>query len=647
MTITNLTSFPFKSEAMLKKLIILAGIIVVVIIGVVIYAASNANSLIAQYKPELEKAASQAVGSPVTLGQLSVSIFPTTKVEVAELQVGSKEKLSLKNFYLALGLMDLLRGQLTIKKIGVSNPEIVIRKVGDQLFIPGVPTAKENTQEANAAAPAAKQSAGGASAGSPLKVAVQGLEVSNASITIDDRDAGKIKLARDFDLATRIELEGKTISLPSLEIDGKVLESTLSVKGSSSFGENGSKNTLSGSLRSLTAAELTRILNAFKVALPVKIDGSLGSEFGIRGTGSAPELTAKTDLSAFGLVGSGYSKSIGKKLIAAVDAKVSQLSPLVVNSSTKLDIEELNVGPTYLANLTGSLKANMSGTSLTASSDDLALNLGKEPVKITLAAETSPGDVELKQLKIAGFGGDTTLAASIFGNDLKSVLKIANVQINQLINAVLPALPLPVKGTVNSVGATVSGRMGDQLMNSLTGPLTAELGAFTIEGFNLLGKVLSELKKAPMLSSAEVGAEHKADVESKDTKFTGATLDAFLSNGELQIRSARAESTLFNAGFNGVVGLNGAINLKGLFILERPITMALTASAKDTAKFANENGQLEIPVIIKGQGSDISVLPDIEALMKSAAGKALQQQAGKALNRLLGGKSKGGSLFGF
>jgi hypothetical protein len=189
--------------------------------------------------------------------------------------------------------------------------------------------------------------------------------------------------------------------------------------------------------------------------------------------------------------------------------------------------------------------------------------------------------------------------------------------------------------------------MGSDLMNSLTGPVTAELGEFTIEGFNLLGKVLSELKKAPMFGNAEVGAEHKAEVESSDTKFSGASLDAFLSNGELQIRTAKAGSTLFNASFNGVVGLNGAINLKGLFVLEKPITLALIRSAKDTAKFANPQGQLEIPVIIKGQGSDISVLPDIETLLRSAAGKAIQQEAGKALNRLLGGKSKGGSLFGF
>lgn len=632
---------------MLKKLIILAGLLVIAVVGVVVYAASNANSLIAQYKPDLEKAASEAVGSPVTLGELSVSIFPTTKVEVSELNVGAKEKLSLKNFYLSLGLMDLLRGQLTIKKIGVIKPEIVIRKVGDQLFIPGVPTGDGKSEAAPVASKNKAPEASSPSSGSPLKVAVQGLEVSGASVSIDDRDAGKINLAKDFDLATRIELEGKTISLPSLEVDGKILSSTLSVSGASSFGEAGSKNDLNGSLRGLSAAELTKVMNAFKIALPVKIDGALGTEFGVRGSGAKPELKVKADLTAFGLDGSGYSKSIGKRLVADIDAKVGQLTPLLVKSSTKLDIEQLNVGPTYIANLTGALNTEMNGSVIQASSDTLALNLGKEPVKINLAAFADGSNVDLKELVIDGFGGSTQVAAALMGNALKSTLKIGNIQINQLLNAALPAAPMPVKGTLNSVNATISGQMGSDLMNSLTGPITAELGAFTIEGFNLLGKVLSELKKAPMLSNAEVGAEHKAEVDSKDTKFTGASLDAFVNNGEIQIRSAKAGSTLFNANFNGVVGLGGAINLKGLFILEKPITVALTASAKDTAKFANQQGQLEIPVVIKGEGADVLVLPDIEALMKSAAGRVIQQEAGKALNRLLGGKSKSGGLFGF
>ncbi len=632
---------------MLKKVIIVVGILVLLVGGAIIYAASNANSLIAQYKPDLEKAASEAVGSPVTLGALNVSVFPSTKVEVSELTVGAKEKLSLKNFYLSLGLLDLLRGQLTIKKIGVQKPEIIIRKVGDQLFIPGVPSGDSANKQAPTTQPAAAKEAAPKSDASPLKIAVQGLEVTDAAVTLDDRDAGKIDISKNFNLDTSLTIDGSNITLPKLDVNGQVFSAPLKVNGTSTIGASDSTNSLNGSLTGLSAKEISKLLAAFKVALPVTLDGALSTNFEVHGKGSSPEVDLRADLSGFGVTGAAFSKAVGKRLIATSKVKVAQLSPLNVTSNTKLELEELSVPPTYVANLNGNISKSIAGSLIKVSSSDLNLNLGKEPVKIALDAELNGANTELKRMEISGFGGTTNLSASINGNALLAVSKIEQVQLDQLLAAALPATSLPLKGELKSFGASINGQLGNDLMNSLKGPINAELGSFKIEGFNLLGKILGELKKTPIFGNADVGAENKAEVESKDTSFTGATFDGYIADGEVQIRSARAASSLFSAFFTGTSSLAGAVNLKGTFILEKPVTAALTASAKDTAKFANANGQLEIPVVIKGQGSQIVVLPDIEAFLASAAGKAIQDQAGKALNRLLGGKSKRGGLFGF
>ena len=96
----------------MKRFIIYSVLVVILTVGgILLYAGMNASSLVAQYKPEIEKMASQALGTKVALGNLKTTIFPETEIVVDELLVGEKgsgETLSLKNLTVKVALAALL-----------------------------------------------------------------------------------------------------------------------------------------------------------------------------------------------------------------------------------------------------------------------------------------------------------------------------------------------------------------------------------------------------------------------------------------------------------------------------------------------------------------------------------------------------------
>ena len=53
-----------------------------------------------------------------------------------------------------------------------------------------------------------------------------------------------------------------------------------------------------------------------------------------------------------------------------------------------------------------------------------------------------------------------------------------------------------------------------------------------------------------------------------------------------------------------------------------------------------------MPLAISGTPANISVTPDVNRLLETAAGKALEEGAAKLLGKALGGGKKGG-IFGF
>ena len=210
-------------RAFMKKLLIIALILFLVLIGALFYLASNAQQLAEQYKPEIEKTASKALDATVSLGELSVSIFPTIKVGVAALSVkrdGNAKGLTLNNITLDVDTFALLGGTFVIDEFSISEPHITLIKENGLTSIEGLPASKKTKKTAPKTGPAPVKAEGtkAAAVSSALSFALNSFAIKDARVTFDDRDAKKLHEITDINLNSSVKLSESVIALPDTQL---------------------------------------------------------------------------------------------------------------------------------------------------------------------------------------------------------------------------------------------------------------------------------------------------------------------------------------------------------------------------------------------------------------------------------------------
>lgn len=114
----------------------LVGLLVLVVVGVHYFVDVNA------YKPQLEKAASKALGMEVKIGgPMGVDLFPSLHLTLGDVHLNNRgaDLASAKAVSLNLALIPLLYREVRIEKIGLKSPTIFIEKGADGNLNIGVP----------------------------------------------------------------------------------------------------------------------------------------------------------------------------------------------------------------------------------------------------------------------------------------------------------------------------------------------------------------------------------------------------------------------------------------------------------------------------------------------------------------------------
>jgi uncharacterized protein involved in outer membrane biogenesis len=89
------------------------------------------------YKPRLERAASEALGMEVRAGgRVGIAFFPGLQVRFSDVQIRNQgiEIVSAKEASLEIAFLPLLRKEVRIRKLGLLNPRISIKRVRDGVF---------------------------------------------------------------------------------------------------------------------------------------------------------------------------------------------------------------------------------------------------------------------------------------------------------------------------------------------------------------------------------------------------------------------------------------------------------------------------------------------------------------------------------
>ncbi len=623
---------------MKKKLLIVIASLATVLAATVLIVVYKLNDLVQGFRPQIEQQLSVALGSKVELGEISASLFPTCHLSVHEVKVlapdGRSTSMSLGSLTASVALRPLLSKKLDISNLEIQRPRITLIKDASGTSIQGLNMSPSSTKPAQ---PSQSSELSGQPSSSPtqLDIAVSRISVSDGELTIDDRVASKRTSVKDIDLTAGVEIQGNQINVPSLKL---------------SFAPSPLPQL------NFTGARISYAQESGKLSI-----GSIDASSDVGGIHAEGTLDTKTQSGVLSVSSKGIDlrKAAGLLKSAAPTLASMNITGTIATSlavtlaggqpSLKgpVTLKEINLdlpGPQKVRSLSGDINLQGSLTDLSVSTSTIKLSFQDAPLRVATTARVTSANVTVQALNVSGLGGETRLPATIQLNPPKAFSaqpSISSVSIEELLKVTKPDLSRSIAGTIVSAKGNFSGSTMGEVARSVNGAGDLLIKNAVLKGVNVPNLILSKVSNIPLLEGtlrSNIAPEHQKYFNDPDTKVAEFTSEYSLGGGVINLKSLRATSEAFVLQSSGTMSMDGELNLASNFILSADISTSLAKRSKTVENMLTKDKRLEIPVVIKGKSPALVVLPDISKLLQGAGGRALEQQAGKLLEKALGGK---------
>ncbi|OBS08356.1 AsmA family protein [Acidihalobacter prosperus] len=602
----------------IKRLFLLAVVVLLLaVVGLTAFVMTfNPND----YKPQIERLVKEKTGRTLNIdGKMSLTIYPRLGLRLAKVSLSNpagfdtqKPFASIDRLDLDVELMPLLRRKLVVDRVVLSGLDVnLVRKADGSANWQGLAGAAAKSAPAPASTPA-QPSAAGVVAGAPFALAVAGVEVQRARITLDDKLVGRRLVMAPLDLSVGHLAPGRSApikldfhienSKPALGLDGRMtaqlsadlaaaryrlnnIDLKLSAKGDA-VPKGAIETTLQGSLDvdlvkggrivlkplklSVNGSQLTGNVDVTDLAHPhiafaLALDQLDADQYlppppppakgGSGGTPAAPapwsDKPLAIPLGELRRVNADGTLSIGK--LTARKLKLSQVKLALSARDGLLRVSDMS------ADLYG-------GTFKGAAS------LDARRATPTMSVKAALGGIQIGDL-LKDYAGDRYLTGK---TDIKADLDTRGLSERALVGALGGSLSLAVHD-----GSVQRSRLADQIQSVLI--------------------KLRELKQGSPVGPP--GAE---------TRFASLTATAQVGNGVIDNRDLKLDAIRFAANGSGTVDL-----------LKREIDYAL--------RFTQANGKgTPIPLLIRGPLHHPGYEIDLKSMAKDALQQRLNQERQKA-----------------
>jgi hypothetical protein len=293
-----------------------------------------------------------------------------------------------------------------------------------------------------------------------------------------------------------------------------------------------------------------------------------------------------------------------------------------------------------------SLEFNSNGAN--ATSNDLKLKVNDVPleIKAVLKAANRYTTFSIDNLVAKGFDGE------LKGHLLYASPSSFTVKVESQSLALPPLIKLAglswlpdTSGSLGPLNLGIQGQLGTGLLKSLHGRVSLEARDTVFKGFNLAGAVLGKIDEISLISGGltKGAPELLQDYTSrKDTIIKEIMLNGAITQGTLNLGVMRLLSDVFEVEGRGEIELpTNRLDMGTTFSFNKDFTQRLVASVKEIERISAADGRLSFPLKISGIPPKLLVVPDFGELLKLGAKKALKDQAGKLIDKALGGGGEG------
>jgi uncharacterized protein involved in outer membrane biogenesis len=263
---------------------------------------------------------------------------------------------------------------------------------------------------------------------------------------------------------------------------------------------------------------------------------------------------------------------------------------------------------------------------------------------LNLAATMLGKQLNVQSLKLGAFNGaiaasgNATLgdapqfALNITANniDIQSALKSQQSKSADMIQGILDA-QLEVSG---------KGAKFDDIKPTLAGNGRAAVRNGKLIGINVAADALNKTKGLPQIGDlvpASLVQRHPELFSNPDTDINNASLTFVLQGTRITTHDLIVQTPDYGMTGDGWFDMDKNIEMAARLLLTKQLTSEILAEKKNVVYVTNQDGQVDIPMVVRGKLPKPAVLPDIGELAQRAGTHALQQNLGK----LLGKKGKG------
>lgn len=626
----------------MKKLLII-GVVLVVLLLVVVggglaYAVMNANAIAKQYKPELEKLASDALGSTVTFGDISAKVFPTARLAITDSRLESEgESLTLDSLSLNVALMPLLQRDLQVKELVLDTPKITIYLEKDGFYVAGLP--RERPAEGGTSAPAPSDPAPAPSGGgtdTPLNVTLEHIALKNATIALVDKTADKTYVVEDLGVKAALAYNSGVVTLATLDGGMTVLDDV-----EIEFGGKDATMNLDGGAFNIGEATAKALGNAFKVTGGIDPDDA---------NRALRIQSDRVDLSSLGPLYDVFAPGIndlGIKGLCAPDLTVAWTSEGAYRANGKVGISEASwtVADIPLSDIQGTLNLDATNKGAKVTTSDTKGMLRDAPFTLAIESGLKDKTAGLETMTAGIFEGTATLNTNIeLEGDMPFTTKLSlnGMKVEQALPALIKDGPTNITGTIKDMGGEVTGTFNDNLMPSITGNARMELVDGLMKDVNLGKEVLGGVTEIPFVQGTLLNAVPEGLrnlVTQPRTALESVTATYTISEEKMHTEDLHIQSDYFELDGKGTIGFDTNLDLDAVIAFNKDFTAGMATMVKELSYISDDQGRLVFPVTIKGIPPDLSVRPDVGDLVKRAATGAVKTEATKQIEKAIGGET--------
>ena len=217
--------------------------------------------------------------------------------------------------------------------------------------------------------------------------------------------------------------------------------------------------------------------------------------------------------------------------------------------------------------------------------------------------------------------------------------KMQGVDVKELYTALDVKAERDIRGRMNAdMKLAGSGKTWEEIKPTLRGQGEAEVLQGALINFNIAESALGGVPGLGNMINPNLRKKYPETFMAKDTEFKEMKATFDMADGRINVKNLRMAAAEFTSQGQGWADFNRRVDFRSTVDFSQRLSADLAQSTREVKYFLNNQGQLEMPIIVKGRLPNVKPKPDGNYLAQMAQRAFMRKGTGDLKNPDLGDK---------